>query len=103
MGAGFQLQAAPLFRGVELVRQSALDVPWRRVVTLDEVRVIAVHDPDRVREAGGRTGMQARAEIAGRARKGGYQVNDFRACVVEQTGLHASRCFEIATHADLVI
>ena len=59
---GPPVQVAPLLSGFELAVQRRLDFARRRVVAFDEVRVVAVHDPHGLGEAGGRAGMQSRAE-----------------------------------------
>ena len=88
-----QLKIAPFLGRFEMPLQRRLNLARRRVVTLDQVRVVAIHDPDGIGEAGGRAGMQARAEIGGGGREAGHEVEQFRPRLVEQTGFNSRSGF----------
>ncbi len=52
------LQIPPIFVVVEISSQRALDLFGPRVVTLDEIAVIGIHDPHDAGETGGCARMQ---------------------------------------------
>ena len=62
MRGRFQLQMAALRLVVEVAGQSPCDVAWPRVMPLDEVAVVGVHDADEAGEVGGGRRMQALAQ-----------------------------------------
>jgi hypothetical protein len=101
MGARFQLQIAPLFGGVELVGQCALDVARRGVVTFDQVRVVAVHHPHETSEPCGGTRMQTGAEGVGGPGQRCNEIDDLRALFVEEARLNSGWGFVYLIHADL--
>ena len=66
VGSGLNLEIAPRLVDIEFVGQRPLNVSWPGVVPLDQVGVIAIHDPHQVRQAGGCSGVEAGAKLAGR-------------------------------------
>jgi len=61
MSGCFELEISACTIGVKLPGQGTLDLARSRVVTLDEVAVVRVHQPDQVSEIGCRPGMQCSA------------------------------------------
>jgi hypothetical protein len=89
MRPGFDLEVATLFRRRQVAGERALDLARRRVVALDQVRIVAVHHPHQIGEAGGRAWVQTPAERLCRTRQRGDQIEDFGARFVEEAGFNA--------------
>ena len=66
---GLELQIAPRLVGVELAGQRPLDVARPRVMALDQVAVVGVHDPHEIGEVRRRPRMQRLAERRRRRRQ----------------------------------
>src|SRR2546430_16083740 len=65
MRGGLLLEIAPLAIGVELAGERALDVLGSRVMSIDEIAVVAVHDAHESGEIRRRARMQRMAESGG--------------------------------------
>ena len=87
MRARLKLEIAPLAGCIELILQRPDDLARCRVVALDQVRIVAVHDPHEVRQAFRRTGMQARSERAGGGGERGDQIDDLGGRLVQEARL----------------
>ncbi len=70
--------------------EGALDIPRSGVVPLDQVRVIAVHDPHQIGKLSGAFGMQAPANVARFPLNPARQISEVRRqAVLEQAGFDA--------------
>ena len=68
MCARFELQVAALGLGFELIEECTLDVTGPRVVPLDQVAVVGVHDPDHFGKARCGSWMKGIFQLGGRRR-----------------------------------
>jgi hypothetical protein len=98
MRARFELEIAALFTVVEPPGERGFDLARRRVVPLDQVRVVAIHDPHRVGEARRNTRMEPSAECSGRGGQAGHQVEQFGSGLVQEARLDARRTLVEACH-----
>ena len=89
--ARLDLKVVACFGRIELVMQGTLDLARCRVMSLDQVRIVAVHHPDQFGQACGRTRMQARAKAVSRARQRRHEIDDLRAAGIQQARLNPSR------------
>jgi hypothetical protein len=94
MSARFKLEIAALLIDIEIVPQSALDVPRPGSVALDQIRVVAVHHSHEVGETGGSAGMKPTAEPASGGRQLGEKVEQPAARFLQEAGLDASGDFD---------
>jgi hypothetical protein len=85
--ARLQLKIPALRGAVEPPLQGRLDLARRRVVTLDQVRVVAVHDPHGLRQAGSRACMHPCPEACRRPREAREEVDNLCSRLVQQAGL----------------
>lgn len=83
MRARLQLKIAALAGVIELVFQRPDNLARRRVVPLDQVRIVAVHDPHEIRQPLRRSGMQVRPERARGGGERGDQIDDLGGHLVQ--------------------
>ena len=76
MRACLELKVAALAGGIELIRQRALDLARRRVVALDQVRIVAVHHPHGSASAAAERGCRRAPRALRRSRQRGDQIDD---------------------------
>lgn len=72
----FELEIASRFVRIQVADQSALDIPRARVLPLDEVTIIGIHDADEAGEACRRTRMEGVAKRGCRGSELGSQVGE---------------------------
>ena len=87
------LEVAALLGRIELVGERPLDLARRRVMALDQVRVVAVHHPHELGQAFRRARMQAGTQAVRRTGQRRHEIDDLRAAGIEQAGLNPSRGF----------
>ena len=101
MGHGLDLEVAAPFVRVQIGGQRPLDLPGPRVVALNEIRVVAVHDPHEIGQAGGGARMQPGAQPFCHGDELGGQVGQLLAALINEAGFDPGRCFHEVHHADL--
>ncbi|MGB7015758.1 MAG: hypothetical protein WBD69_07415 [Candidatus Cybelea sp.] len=91
---GLFLKIAPRLVSVKLARQRAHDFRWSRIVPLDEIAVVGIHDAHEFSQAGGRPRMERPCK----ARRGGRdfcnKVGNARRGKLEQGRLNPLRVFK---------
>jgi hypothetical protein len=86
---GFELQVSPCGIARELTLERACDIARARVVALDEIAVVGIHDPYEVRKRGGGRRMQARSQVRGGRGELRHNIVDLAWHVIEQCRLDA--------------
>jgi hypothetical protein len=100
--AGLDLKIAALFGRVELPRHGSLDFAQGCVMALDQVGIIAVHDPYGVGQRGCRTRMQPCSQPATGSRERSHQIDDCGTRLLKQAWFNSARRFDRKVHADLL-
>ena len=101
MRASFNLEVPPILASVELVLKRAFNLAGRRVMALDQVGVIAVHNAHGLGEAGRRARVQTCAKRATPCREVGNEIKNLRACFLEKARFDPRGCFNENVHAGL--
>ena len=63
MRRGFELQVSPLCIASEFTLERACNVAMARVLALDEIAVVGIHDPHEIGERGAGRWMQTRPQV----------------------------------------
>jgi hypothetical protein len=74
VGTCFELEVASRVIRVEIICECTLDVARARVVSLDEVAVVAIHQANEIRQARRACRVQASTERRGRSNEVGDDV-----------------------------
>ena len=94
MGCGLELQIAPAGIFIEVAGKRALDVSRARVMTLDEIAVVGVHDAHEVGEIGRRARMERITQPCSGGRQFGDGVRNCLPRLFQPGGLYALNGFD---------
>ena len=100
------LQIAVFWVAFELACQGPLDIARPRVMPLDEIAVIGVHDAHDAREIGGGARIEGMGELGGRRRKFGHDVGDFLGDLLKTrrfNALNTLYCHDLGRFFDAII
>jgi hypothetical protein len=95
MGTRLNLEVPASLVGIEVVSECPFNIPGPRVVSFDEVRVVAVHDPHEFRQAGGGSRVQTGAKQASRGGQFRQQVQQISMGLLNEAGFDAARSFDL--------
>ena len=95
VGPRLHLEVPTCLVGIEVVGECPFDIPGPRVVPLDEVRVVAIHNPQEFRQAGGGSRVQTGAKQASRGGQFRQQVQQISMGLLNEAGLDAARSFDL--------